>query len=1116
MEVEGVTTTAFSSDHSDGSSGADDEWEEEDGLTFRKRHLPCFDEVYGKPEALEHALHRETLNGQPIHAVLSWALPQAADLCLLAIDASGFTLSPQTRQYLETSSTSHRTTTDSDKQHVLELAHKRRYFEAELTCAPLQQRIEELQRQTNRSSREEEELAQLKTQVERNAVVLEYEVDVWMRVVFVKMHVPFTVRCAVAQKLQLMMPLKRSIRLARRKRNALLDTIDPLNILNRIGRNRVGPAGEGSTSERPTTSRLRRRTVSTLAVNSAINEQDAAFLILDEDDEEIDESQDEETLQEITAEFSLVRASAFRNFSKPDLFFTPAQNLRLTRQILLERPFTKSVRIAHAADGNATNPLQHHQQQQQRRGQRAAQVNIQVEEVHGGSGRGSPDQEGSTSPADIQEEELIAHAYRSRGYQLLVADGAYSAVFPLHDTTAATTADSDATETSAAPTLDAAVAEDESRLLSSNGLQIERSHNPYANLWLKLVLFWSNWRNWRHHQPLRLVKNYFGEKVAFYFLWLEFYTTWLVAPALLGFVVFFLGFALQANRTDVKEYCASNKTMCAVCSSCDQFTLQESCNAYKTGYLFDNGATVVFSLIMSVWSTLFLEFWKRTQNRKAYAWRVRNFEETEPHRPQFRSEGVKTDDVTGLPKPFFPFNKRLRRYIVSFLTVTVMLGIVILAVVGVILARTVIRTRLYESSSESVSKASGAITSVIGASLSLFIILALGKVYARIALTLTRWENHERESEFERALAIKVFLFEFVNNFASIFFVAFFKGQFIGRPGKFVEFFGYRQDACPEYGCLIELTIQLSVIMVGKQSMGNVKEVVIPYLFGVWKRWSLARRMLSVIKQATNTAEHGKDSSTDGAGHANDAQSSSAAMFSSPLAVPQTVGQDKPFNKILPWAVQYGYTAYPGLFREYLEMILQFGFTTLFVASFPLAPIFALLNNIVEIRLDAKKHMHVLQRPFGFGAENIGIWQHVLSWVSIVAVITNAFVIAITSSFIPRYVYTRLNGDLAGFVDASLAKSPVTDPTSNQFDCYYSGYRNPDGSYSTLHFQIMMARFAFVLIFEHVVYTFKYLLSLVIYDVPSDVEIKIRREEYQAKIALDRELARTARHKKNT
>ncbi len=43
------------------------------------------------------------------------------------------------------------------------------------------------------------------------------------------------------------------------------------------------------------------------------------------------------------------------------------------------------------------------------------------------------------------------------------------------------------------------------------------------------------------------------------------------------------------------------------------------------------------------------------------------------------------------------------------------------------------------------------------------------------------------------------------------------------------------------------------------------------------------------------------------------------------------------------------------LFSLFFCLVLQFGFITLFVAAFPIAPLFALLNNWVEIRLDAKK-----------------------------------------------------------------------------------------------------------------------------------------------------------------
>jgi anoctamin-1 len=41
--------------------------------------------------------------------------------------------------------------------------------------------------------------------------------------------------------------------------------------------------------------------------------------------------------------------------------------------------------------------------------------------------------------------------------------------------------------------------------------------------------------------------------------------------------------------------------------------------------------------------------------------------------------------------------------------------------------------------------------------------------------------------------------------------------------------------------------------------------------------------------------------------------------------------------------------------KTLLFLVLQYGFVTIFVAAFPLAPFFALLNNMLEMRLDAKK-----------------------------------------------------------------------------------------------------------------------------------------------------------------
>lgn len=112
-----------------------------------------------------------------------------------------------------------------------------------------------------------------------------------------------------------------------------------------------------------------------------------------------------------------------------------------------------------------------------------------------------------------------------------------------------------------------------------------------------------------------------------------------------------------------------------------------------------------------------------------------------------------------------------------------------------------------------------------------------------------------------------------------------------------------------------------------------------------------------------------------------------------------------------PWEFEYSHLVdYDGLFEEYLEMgmlpnmepdisshfslmdlllVLQFGFITIFVAAFPIAPLFALLNNWIEIRLDASKLICETRRPVAERAQNIGVWFTILDGLVQIAVITN-------------------------------------------------------------------------------------------------------------------------------
>lgn len=52
--------------------------------------------------------------------------------------------------------------------------------------------------------------------------------------------------------------------------------------------------------------------------------------------------------------------------------------------------------------------------------------------------------------------------------------------------------------------------------------------------------------------------------------------------------------------------------------------------------------------------------------------------------------------------------------------------------------------------------------------------------------------------------------------------------------------------------------------------------------------------------------------------------------------------------------------------------VIQFSFTTIFVAAFPLAPLLALINNVIEIRLDAIKMVTLERRLVPKKTNDIG------------------------------------------------------------------------------------------------------------------------------------------------
>uniref|UniRef100_A0A3B4CUZ4 Anoctamin n=1 Tax=Pygocentrus nattereri TaxID=42514 RepID=A0A3B4CUZ4_PYGNA len=203
------------------------------------------------------------------------------------------------------------------------------------------------------------------------------------------------------------------------------------------------------------------------------------------------------------------------------------------------------------------------------------------------------------------------------------------------------------------------------------------------------------------------------------------------------------------------------------------------------------------------------------------------------------------------------------------------------------------------------------------------------------------------------------------------------------------------------------------------------------------------------------------------------------------------------------WEQDYELIECEGLFDEYLEIVLQFGFITIFVAAFPLAPLFALLNNWAEVRLDAHKFVCEYRRPVAERAQNIGVWFIILEALSHVSVLVNAFLIAFTSDFLPRLLYQyKFDNDLHGYVNFTLAYAPPSYNYSSHGMCRYKAFRDDNGNYTLVYWELLAVRLGFIIAFEHVVFFVLRVIDWMVPDVPESLELKIKRERYLAKQAL--------------
>lgn len=227
-------------------------------------------------------------------------------------------------------------------------------------------------------------------------------------------------------------------------------------------------------------------------------------------------------------------------------------------------------------------------------------------------------------------------------------------------------------------------------------------------------------------QPVDRIRGYFGETIALYFGFLEYFTFALIPMAVIGLPY----------------------------------------------YLFvweDYDKYVIFASFNLIWSTVILEVWKRGCANMTYRWGTlamkRQFEEP---RPGFHGV-LGINSVTGREEPLYPSYKRqLRIYLVSLPFVCLCLYFS-LYVMMIYFDMEAWALALHEDSGSEWTSVLLYVPSIIYA----VVIEVMNRLYRYAAEFLTSWENHRLESAYQNHLILKVLVFNFLNCFASLFYIAF-------------------------------------------------------------------------------------------------------------------------------------------------------------------------------------------------------------------------------------------------------------------------------------------------------------------------------------------------------
>lgn len=266
-----------------------------------------------------------------------------------------------------------------------------------------------------------------------------------------------------------------------------------------------------------------------------------------------------------------------------------------------------------------------------------------------------------------------------------------------------------------------------------NHLDLDAAHHSglisdwypsHSRLWLsKFERTWGTFsllKDWSFVQPVPLIHDYFGARVAFIFAWNGFYCKALLPLAILSIIVE-LGCAFLKQHFDAS------------------FVHRRS--------------VLSFSITVIIWSRIAVNLWAREQQYFLKLWDMNADTSEEVIRPSFQGEKKPSIADLNLLEKQYPAGKATTRRLLS--------NLVTMAFCGLVAVWIVVWTNIFEGNLDHV------------ASLSLaFMIFVFQQAYNFLVPRLTEWENHKFQSTYYDSFVWKQFMFRSVNSYSAFFYLA--------------------------------------------------------------------------------------------------------------------------------------------------------------------------------------------------------------------------------------------------------------------------------------------------------------------------------------------------------